>query len=74
MSRNRWQVPGTEWVRILRGPRPPSAKWPKAGQQQQRQPATSPKPLQLPFWLKAFLFKSLLLVALQQVLKVFAPR
>ena len=37
MPRNRWQAPGTEWVQILRGPRPPSVKWPKAGQQQQRQ-------------------------------------
>ena len=37
MPRSRWQVPGTEWVQILRGPRPPSVKWPKAGQQQQRQ-------------------------------------
>ena len=37
MPRNRWQVPGTQWVQILRGPRPPSVKWPKAGQQQQRQ-------------------------------------
>ena len=38
MPRNHWQVPGTEWVQILRLPRPPSVKWPNAGQQQQRQP------------------------------------
>ena len=46
MPRNRWQVPGTEWVQILRGPRPPSVKWPKAGQQQQRQPGKPSKPPQ----------------------------
>ena len=49
MPRNRWQVPGTEWVQILRGPRPPSVKWPKAGQQQQRQtggPSSHPPKVQ----------------------------
>ena len=46
MPRNHWQVPGTEWVQILRGPRPPSVKWPKVGQQHQRQPGKPSKPPQ----------------------------
>ena len=46
MFRNYWQVPGTEWVQILRGPRLPSVKWPKVGQQHQRQPGKPSKPPQ----------------------------